>query len=521
MSILSKLQRFFERISGYIIFGLSCVIFLFLSIAGILQTSKIDPKNYVKEHILFINDNLLYNIFFMFLFLATLCLLYRMMKRISLKVMSLFLIFYVVIIGFIWVYAVQSVPAADSDKITSAARAFLNGDYSVLQSDDSYFRYFPFQLGFTFYCEIFFRLFGSSNYTAIAMTNVLALGVAYLALIKLSSLIFKNQDIVKLMILLLAGCFQSILFCSFIYGNIIGFSFSMWAVVFVTVYFKNRKKSRLVYAAVLIAAAVVAKPNYYIILAAICIILLVDCVKSRKLLNIAAVILAVTLTLSINRIIICSYESKADIELGNGVPSILWAAMGLQESDMAPGWYNHYTIQTFSESGYNSESAVSSAWMNISDRLSYFLSNPQYMLSFFTQKILSQWNEPTYESIWVSKTKIHLSEVPAFADDIYNNELGIKLEYYFNIYQQLILIGFLVSMIKCFKTKDIAYSFIPLIILGGFFYHLIFEAKSQYVLVYFVLLIPYAAFGLHSILEGIPYIKKHITTEADASIKSE
>ena len=43
---------------------------------------------------------------------------------------------------------------------------------------------------------------------------------------------------------------------------------------------------------------------------------------------------------------------------------------------------------------------------------------------------------------------------------------------------------------------------LPLILLGGFGYHLLFEAKSQYALTYLPLLLPIAAYGLNTLLEG-------------------
>ena len=43
---------------------------------------------------------------------------------------------------------------------------------------------------------------------------------------------------------------------------------------------------------------------------------------------------------------------------------------------------------------------------------------------------------------------------------------------------------------------------LPLIVLGGALYHLIFEAKSQYAYVYAVLLVPLAAHGLEALLSG-------------------
>jgi len=41
-----------------------------------------------------------------------------------------------------------------------------------------------------------------------------------------------------------------------------------------------------------------------------------------------------------------------------------------------------------------------------------------------------------------------------------------------------------------------AVALLPLLILGGFSYHLLFEAKSQYTLLYYVMMFPYAAVGL-------------------------
>lgn len=162
---------------------------------------------------------------------------------------------------------------------------------------------------------------------------------------------------------------------------------------------------------------------------------------------------------------------------------------------MAPGWYNHYTITTFKKCDYDGSVASAIAWTNIDERMAYFSANPGYALSFFSEKILSEWNEPSYESIWVSQTKQHLSPVSSSVQGIYSNSF---LLFYFNAFQLLIFTGFLIALIKEIKKRDIIFTTIPLIILGGFFYHLIFEAKSQYILVYFVMLIPYAAYGLES-----------------------
>ena len=60
------------------------------------------------------------------------------------------------------------------------------------------------------------------------------------------------------------------------------------------------------------------------------------------------------------------------------------------------------------------------------------------------------------------------------------------------------------------KKTNIETILLPLVGLGGFGYHLLFEGKSQYVLTYIPLLIPVAAYALNTILDASDKIKKVI-----------
>ena len=56
---------------------------------------------------------------------------------------------------------------------------------------------------------------------------------------------------------------------------------------------------------------------------------------------------------------------------------------------------------------------------------------------------------------------------------------------------------------------------LPMIFIGGFIFHLFWEAKGQYTITYFVLLIPYCAKGLmdmtDDIAEGILTLERNST----------
>ena len=70
-----------------------------------------------------------------------------------------------------------------------------------------------------------------------------------------------------------------------------------------------------------------------------------------------------------------------------------------------------------------------------------------------------------------------------------------------NQHQQLVFLGVLLSIPALIKKRDILSCILPLIILGGLMYHLLFEAKSQYALPYFILMLPVAAAGLAAFFE--------------------
>ena len=74
-----------------------------------------------------------------------------------------------------------------------------------------------------------------------------------------------------------------------------------------------------------------------------------------------------------------------------------------------------------------------------------------------------------------------------------------------NQFQQLVYLGMLLGCIGLWHRKETKSCLLPLIVLGGLLYHLLFEAKSQYALPYFVLMLPVAAYGYGRIFRRIEY----------------
>ena len=169
---------------------------------------------------------------------------------------------------------------------------------------------------------------------------------------------------------------------------------------------------------------------------------------------------------------------------------------------MAPGWYTRTAVDDYIQGEYDTELANKIADQHISKRLEAFSSDFGYAFDFFSKKVLSQWNEPSYESIWISQVKGHSVEINGLAKGIYEGSTGQFLQLHFNFYMEIILLLFATGIYMLFlhRKTNTETVLLPLVILGAFGYHVLFEAKSQYAVTYIPLLLPTAAYAFNTIL---------------------
>ncbi len=512
-------QDTFESIIVNIIAVLLFIAFGYIAVMSIFQTSVIDPDNYVNEVILYQPDNAMLSVALTALFFIIVMGMrryYSFFSRVNLVAMEIGLLVYVLVLGMLWVNAVQSIPGADSANIFEAASGAAQGDYTGLQSNalfhnhdyyqnNSYFMFYPFQLGFVFICELIYRVFGAATAMPLEYINVICVALAYLGIAKVTRELFSRRAAEFVAIVLLIGCLQPILFTTFAYGNVMGMCFAIWACYFLIRYFRTARYLLLIPSGVLLVLSTLAKYNNMIYLVAFAVVLIVHAIKEKKWQSIAFLLILCVCTVGASKLIIKSYEQRADTTYTNGVSQVLYMDTGLQESYMAPGWYTTIGMRTFMDNNFDTDAANEQAWEDIKERLEQFSDDPAYAVDFFSKKILSQWNEPTYESIWVSKVKGHYNgEVGAFVNSVYNKSWGQFLGSYFNGYVQVLFVLFAGGIMTLFikRRTDISTILLPLVLLGGFGYHLLFEGKSQYILTYIILLIPIAAFAAVSMMES-------------------
>lgn len=464
-----------------------------------VQDSAIYRMKESLEWVVYYSDSFFGNMIWLVICIAACFFVLPLMKRLTLGQELVIIVAWTMYLGIFWVYSSMNAPSEDSYMVTWASSEFAKNNFGLLS--DRYFSNYSYQLGYVFFNEILMRLgntFGEpKNLLYLEVINVIMLAAAYVGIILINKRVFKDRRVCDITVLLLAFAAQPIIFSVFLYGIIPGITFAIYAVLFMVIYLQTDKFRYAVPSAVFMALAIMTKSNNNIVLVSVVILTLAAMLKRKKFIkDISYLTLTLILSLSISPAICNMYENRSGIELGDSVPYVSWFALGFNEADNAPGWYNSgYTVGALERNNFNAEDTSKESMKEIKKRISYFSKNPQYRHDFFYKKFVSQWNETSYQSIWNNIVRRKYNEPGKLATWVCGSgQKGVKR--YMDIYAQLIFAAVFVGIISCLKNKNFLSVTFPLIILGGMMYHLLAESKSQYAMPYFILMIGFAAYGL-------------------------
>lgn len=393
--------------------------------------------------------------------------------------------------------------------------------------NEGYYKNYSYQLGYILLNEIFIRIASVftniENLVFLEAGNILFLAASYIAILLINNIIFRNDLINRITVFVMAFAIQPLIFSSFLYGIMPGLTFALYAVYFEIAYLKKEKIKFGILSCIFIAVAVMTKPNYIIFLIAMMIIAFTKSFKFKKdphrKINIYMckcfiyIIVTTILGLSANSIAKNIYEYRSGVEFGDSVPYTCYISMGMNEAWNAPGWYNYdYTLVPFSDANGNADIASKHAVENIKERLEFFSDNPKYFQDFFFKKAASQWNETSYECLNLNKSMGCYTQRGKLAEwSLGEGEQGL-LDY-MDYYSQFIYISVFIGILAALRKKNSDHITLPLIFLGGFLYHIISEAKSQYCMPYFICMIGFAPYGIFCAYElflkkSKPFTKK-------------
>ena len=415
----------------------------------------------------------------------------------------------VALFGLAWVFSLRAEPTHDAGMVYDALKFLRLGEPESVSFTDPaniyryYFVSYPFQFGFFAYLDAIFAVVGHAHFLgALRGISVLLLVATYLGLIWTARALFEDERVVLVTNLLLVACVPMVLYCAAAYSLIPSLFACMWGVYFTIRYLYSRKWGNLVPAALLFALAVLLKPNAWIALAAAGIALLLDALRNRSWRSVAAVCCIVALALPLPSLAQRYYESETGATFGRGYPLSSWVAMSMVQMDNTKGWYcNAYVEEITKTCGEDMGAVQAYSESVLSERTAYFAAHPKEAVTWYQEKFATQWLEPTFQSVW--SVNGGMPDLPraknALAETLLGEPFAEGLGAYMRFELILLYGGFLLGAALLLRSKTEARLILPLLVLGGVLYHLIFEAQSRYALSYLPLLAPIAAYGLVSV----------------------
>ena len=399
--------------------------------------------------------------------------------------------------GLLWIVMAKSTPIADQVMVYSSAQRFLEGNYGRL-TYGKYLYYYPLQLGLTAWESLILSVFGSDNYQAIQVFNVLGSLLCVYAGYRVTRILSEKRRTAACYLLFMAGCFQFIVYGAYIYSDVLAITLCMTGIWQFLRYIREGKLSGAIIMILCLAAGVLLRNNSLIVMIALLCVLLVKAVSGKRWQYFVCAVVLLAASLGSGPALEKYYEQKSGIPVNDGMPAVLWIAMGMQEGDKEAGWYNGYSMYTYQDvCKFHTATAAKLGLAEVKARAKEFLKDPLYAADFYFRKFSSQWAEPTYGCFIM--TYATDQERSDFAESLYTGWPNRILQKYMDSYQILIygLTLFLLVYKMKKKEKDSLEWYVLLIaVIGGVLFHELWEAKSRYVFPYFIMMIPMAAGGL-------------------------
>ena len=400
-----------------------------------------------------------------------------------------------ILLNILWVIFINPKVIGDSVHVCNLAQTFYrNNPEEFLQNPTyigvtlkEYMQAYPHQITLAFVYSIFFRIIHFDIMEILRVLNVLGNIGIVIALYKINQQIAKKYKTNKVRLGILILTFISLpMLSTYIYGDIPSLALCLFSVYFMMRYTETKKMIYPISASILTMIAYMMRMNSLIFIIATVIYLLLNIFKENikkewkeRVVYTEVMVMYIMISIIPSILVKEYYFQKYDLDKNKIYPNESYFLMAMEEGPRGNGWYNENIAGPALK---NPEEMKIEYTQKIKDRLTFFLENLGYTLQFYSKKITSMWTENTYAAIR-------------------NNTVGEEdiLEGFINpltFYQKvLLLVTCLCSIIVLLQNRknlSIDVLFLITIFIGGFAFHILWEAKSRYIIPYIVVLIPVA-----------------------------
>lgn len=403
-----------------------------------------------------------------------------------------------------WVSTSGIVPQGDQANICKFAMDFDNGDVSGLQKG-GYVSVYRQQLGMITFVRILHKIFGYENDYKVFQ---------YFSALTVAVLVFSGYQVVKkitkdalgaeiIYLLFMLFCIPMYGYVPFVYGEICSTAaIFLGAWLMLSCLESSAPPWKLAALAIVSSFALQTRMNAMVPLIGFLIVVVIK-MLGRPSLRIAAAGAAIIAGLLLSQAAIHVFYARYIPKDSKPIPPLLHIVMGTHDQIKgAPGWYDGYNYNLYEEMNWEPDAANAAALQDLTAFMDKCLAQSGYAVDFYTEKANVQWNVPMYQCI-VCNNSFGKDWSPLI-ESIYEGKTGIFMEKFMNIYQLLLYGGVLYLLLARYREWHHVENYILLIgVYGGFLFSLLWETKSRYVFPYMMFMIPYAAAGIHCLLDKI------------------
>ena len=490
-------------------FSIIGIIFLVIVIAlNLIFTADLDAS----EHITISYNNIFYIIGLIVIGLIIYFVsnilnkyLYKDEKKKKLrKILFISAISIYIIADILWTIFVRAPIVGDQVHVNSMGQLFYRGyDEEIINSDTyagiplgEYIQAYNQQIPQAFLYSLFFRLIHIDEFGTPRVLNVIAIIIILVAIYKIGNMISKNHKVNKVRLMVLFLTFLSLpMLSTFVYGDIPSLAFALLSVYYMMKFVDYNKLKYFTLATIFSMIAYMFRMNSLIFVIATVIYLLFNLFTKitsktvkENIINALLIVIFIVVSIVPAQIVNDYYINKYNLDKSKEYPNISYILMGMSESWRGNGWYNEDIGEPALK---NPESSKEEYAEKIKDRLTYFLQNMGYTFRFYTMKLASMWSENTYSAVRLNL--LHESE------DDYLNVIKEPLTFYQKALLILMCVCSIIVLIQNRKNLSVNVIYLLLIFMGGFAFHIIWEAKSRYIIPYIVVLIPIASIEINKL----------------------
>ena len=407
-----------------------------------------------------------------------------------------------IIADILWTIFVRAPIVGDQVHVNSMGQLFYRGyDEEIINSDTyagiplgEYIQAYNQQIPQAFLYSLFFRLIHIDEFGTPRALNVIAIIIILVAIYKIGNMISKNHKINKVRLMVLFLTFLSLpMLSTFVYGDIPSLAFALLSVYYMMKFVDYNKLKYFTLATIFSMIAYMFRMNSLIFVIATVIYLLFNLFTKitsktvkENIINALLIVIFIVVSIVPAQIVNDYYINKYNLDKSKEYPNISYILMGMSESWRGNGWYNEDIGEPALK---NPESSKEEYAEKIKDRLTYFSQNMGYTFRFYTMKLASMWSENTYSAVRLNL--LHESE------DDYLNVIKEPLTFYQKALLILMCVCLIIVLIQNRKNLSVNVIYLLLIFMGGFAFHIIWEAKSRYIIPYIVVLIPIASIEIN------------------------